>query len=325
LSNHLCMVTTNSPSNCSVSPSAILRTDRGCALERALELIDRVYDIERLLDDNNSLPNIKSYYRQSLIGYLAVQSRAGAIHFAFDGHDFEAQVRIVRDSLQAVHARNVLELGSGLGFNSARLARSAPTTTFTGIDLTPAHVRLARLRGARLGNLSFDQGDMHALRHPEASADVVFAVEAFCYANPLSAAISEVARVVRPGGRFVVIDGFLRRPLHTMQAHEQVAVRLLDVGMAVTRTWTLDDLLATASEHGLMVLRSEDHTNRIRANVNRLARHAGTVFRSPWLAHTLGRALPPLLIRNGITAILAPGVDHLYGYHAVTLQRRHAG
>jgi ubiquinone/menaquinone biosynthesis C-methylase UbiE len=293
------------------------------ALERALETVGRAYDIERLLE-NQSRSSVRAYYRQSLIGYLAVQCRSGAIHFAFDDRDFEAQVRIVRNALHAVEARNVLELGSGLGFNSTRLARTAPATAFTGIDLAPAHVRLARLRGARLRNLSFERGDMHRLRHADSSVDLAFAIEAFCYANPMPAAVREASRVVRPGGRFVVIDGFLRRSFDTMTSQEQTAVRLLDTGMAVTRTWTLHDLVETATRHGFEVLSTEDYTDHVRPNVHRLAHHASTIFKRPPLVRTLDRILPSLLIRNGITAILAPTVDHLYGYHAVTLYRRAA-
>jgi arsenite methyltransferase len=297
------------------------RQSSSTGLERALEAVARVHDIDRLLD-GQSRPNVPAYYRQSLIGYLAVQCRSGAIHFAFDGRDFEAQGCIVQNAIQAIEAKTVLELGSGLGFNSTRLARAMPETSFTGLDLTPAHVRLARLRGARLRNLSFEHGDMHRLRYASNSVDLAFAIEAFCYANPLHLAIREVSRVVRPGGRFVIIDGFLRRSLDTMTTEEQTAVRFLDTGMGVTRTWTLRDLAQTATRHDLELLSTEDHTDRVRPNVHRLAQHARTVFNRPPLARTLDRLLPPLLTRNGITAILAPTVDHLYGYHAVTLLRR---
>jgi ubiquinone/menaquinone biosynthesis C-methylase UbiE len=286
-----------------------------------LEAVGRVHDIDRLLD-GQSRSNVPAYYRQSLIGYLVVQCRSGAIHFAFDGDDFEAQVRIVRNAIQAVEACTVLELGSGLGFNSTRLARAMPEISFTGLDLTPAHVRLARLRGARLRNLSFEHGDMHRLRYADSSVDLAFAIEAFCYANPLHLAIAEASRVVRPGGRLVIIDGFLRRSLDTMTTQEQTAVRLLDTGMAVTRTWTLHDLAQTGTRHDFELLSTEDHTDRIRPNVHRLAQHARAVFNHPRLALALDRLLPPLLVRNGITALLAPSVDHLYGYHAVTLRRR---
>lgn len=291
------------------------------SLKRALDTITRVYDIERVLE-GQARSSVRAYYHQSLIGYLAVHSRSGAIHMAYDGGDFDAQVRIVRSLLQKSRAQSVLELGSGLGFNSSRLARSCPATNFTGIDLTPAHVRLARLRGARLPNLTFQQGDLNKLPYGDETFDLAFAVEAFCYADPLDAGIREARRVLRPGGHLVVIDGFIRQPLDTMTPQERTAVRLCDAGMVVGRTWTLDDLVRAATRQGFKVLHTEDYTSRVLPNLHRLARHAHTVFARPGLARTLHRILPRLLIRNGITAVIAPTIaDHLYGYHTVTLQR----
>jgi SAM-dependent methyltransferase len=177
------------------------------------------------------------------------------------------------------------------------------------------------MRGARLRNLTFEHGDLNNLTHSDESFDAAFAVEAFCYADPLREGIRQAHRVLCPGGRLVIIDGFLRQPLDTMSIQQRTAVRLFDAGMVVTRTWTLDDLIKTATRQGFEVLNTEDHTARVLPNLHRLARHAHAIFSRPSVAHALDRLLPRLLIRNGITAILAPAIDHLYGYHSITLQR----
>ena len=114
-----------------------------------------MYDVDELLAEEIRPESVPAYYRQSLLGYLAVHDRRGAMHFALDGSNFGAQADLVRDSLEEVGARRALELASGTGFNAALLGAALPEIDFLGVDLMPAHVRLSRARTRRLPNVSF--------------------------------------------------------------------------------------------------------------------------------------------------------------------------
>ncbi len=78
----------------------------------------------------------------------------------------------------------------------------------TGIDLTPAMLERASAFAAQkqLDNVAWRQGDVRSLPWPDASFDIVvtrFSLHHF--PDPL-AALREMVRVCRPGGRIVVVD-----------------------------------------------------------------------------------------------------------------------
>jgi ubiquinone/menaquinone biosynthesis C-methylase UbiE len=291
---------------------------------RALTAVERVFGLEVPPASSHRASEVVGYYCQSLAGYLLVHCHRGAVHFALDGDDFAAHARIIADHVRAAEARHVLELASGLGYNALRLARLLPSVRVTGVDITPWHVRLARLRAGAVSRVRFERGDLHRLDFAAHELDAVCAVEGFCYADDLRVALGEIARVLRPGGRFVVIDGFLQRPPGSLRDVERTVIRLIDSAMAVSRTWTLDDLVTAGKELGLSAIATEDLTPRVLANVDRTARVAWRYLDRPRRARALTHVLPPKLIRNSIAGVLLPIAvrSGIYGYHSVVLERR---
>jgi SAM-dependent methyltransferase len=288
----------------------------------ALATIERVFKIETLLESQPRPADPARYYQQSLGLYFLVHCRAGAVHFALDGNDFAAQVDIISHHLRPLRVERVLEIASGTGYNAVRLARMLPGAHLTGLDLTPISVRLARLRARRQRGVRFECGDFHDLPFDRASFDGVCAIEGFCHARDLHTALSEVARVLRPGGRFIAIDGFLAAPLASLAYPEFTAVRLIDSAFAITRTWTLGDFLASARTFGLRPVAVEDLTARVLPNVNRMARIAQYCLVRRRRARAFAHLLPSRVIQNEIAAILLPEAigAGAYGYWAAVLQ-----
>jgi SAM-dependent methyltransferase len=100
----------------------------------------------------------------------------------------------------------VLDLGSGAGHST--LAMAAKAKEATGLDLTPEMVaeaeQLAAQRGVR--NVSYRQGDAAKMPFANGSFDVVTTrYSAHHYADP-QAVLAEAFRVLKPGGRFVMVD-----------------------------------------------------------------------------------------------------------------------
>jgi arsenite methyltransferase len=103
----------------------------------------------------------------------------------------------------------VLDLGSGAGADvliSAR--RVAPGGRAIGLDMTDEMLVLARANAAAAGvdNAEFVKGYIEEIPLPEASVDIVISNCVINLAADKTRVLAEVARVLRPGGRFAVSD-----------------------------------------------------------------------------------------------------------------------
>lgn len=100
----------------------------------------------------------------------------------------------------------VLDVACGPGILACAFARVARHAT--GIDLTPAMLDQARKTQAEQGlaNLTWDAGDVTDLPYSDRSFDIVSCRFAFHHLPDPMAALSEMVRVCRGGGRIVVAD-----------------------------------------------------------------------------------------------------------------------
>jgi SAM-dependent methyltransferase len=99
---------------------------------------------------------------------------------------------------------DVLEIGCGLGTDGAQFAKAG--ANYTGIDLTEAAVDLARRRFeiSRLPG-TFRVADAERLDFPNESFDLVYSHGVLHHTPDTRTAVREVHRVLRPGGRAVVM------------------------------------------------------------------------------------------------------------------------
>jgi trans-aconitate methyltransferase len=94
----------------------------------------------------------------------------------------------------------ILDLGCGDGQLTARLA--ATGAVVTGVDASPAMVAAARSRG-----IAADEAPAEQLPYSEAAFDAVFSNAALHWVRDHDAMMSEVHRVLKPGGRFAAEMG----------------------------------------------------------------------------------------------------------------------
>jgi len=98
----------------------------------------------------------------------------------------------------------VLEVAVGTGRNLPFYPQS---TRLTGVDWSPAMLAIARRRAADLGReADLRQGDAQALDFPDSSFDTVLCVLGLCAIPDDRRAVTEMARVLRPGGRLLLVD-----------------------------------------------------------------------------------------------------------------------
>lgn len=105
----------------------------------------------------------------------------------------------------SLKGKRVLEVSCGHGGGASYLARTFLPASYTGLDLNPAGIRYCQDRH-RVNGLNFIPGDAENLPFEANAFDVVINVEAsHCYPN-FPRFLTEVARVLQPGGSMLYAD-----------------------------------------------------------------------------------------------------------------------
>lgn len=98
----------------------------------------------------------------------------------------------------------VLEIGCGMGTDGAQFAKAG--ANYTGIDLTDAAVELARRRFEVSGlKGEFRIADAERLDFTDESFDLVYSHGVLHHTPDIEAAVREIHRVLKPGGRAIVM------------------------------------------------------------------------------------------------------------------------
>ncbi|HVT14745.1 MAG TPA: methyltransferase domain-containing protein [Thermoanaerobaculia bacterium] len=112
-----------------------------------------------------------------------------------------------RETLRRAGVRasdRLLDIGCGTGALLAAVRGAVPAAAVTGIDLVPAMLAVARRKAAAGPGLA--AADAVRLPFRPCSFDVVVSSSSFHYWHDPRLGLSEIARVLRPGGRVVLTD-----------------------------------------------------------------------------------------------------------------------
>jgi ubiquinone/menaquinone biosynthesis C-methylase UbiE len=188
------------------------------------------------------------------------QSIVEQLERVYQGRDVLRRRALVHEALGARRGERVLDVGCGPGFFVTELLdRVGSDGWVVGLDLSPDMLAVARKRAEGYPNVEFVQSSATPLPLDDGSFDRALSVQVLEYVEDVPAALAELRRVLRPGGRLVVWDvDWSTISWHT--ADEARMARVLDAWDRHLRHRSLPRTLAAQMrDAGLEDVRTEAH------------------------------------------------------------------
>jgi tocopherol O-methyltransferase len=140
----------------------------------------------------------------------------------------------------------ILDAGCGVGGSSIFLAQTYGCHV-TGITLSPKQVQTAQSKAIQAGvqhQTVFQVADYTCTEFPSNTFDVIWGIESVCHAVDKRLFIKEAMRLLKPGGRLIVADGFAKDQPNTLKDQDKMECWL--------KGWGVKALIqANAFEDGL--------------------------------------------------------------------------
>ncbi len=132
---------------------------------------------------------------------------ARRIEAAYLTADVVAQRLAVHDALDVRAGERVLDIGSGPGLLARELAKTVgPEGRLCGVDISDAMIDMARHRCSGQPQCEFENAEACTLPFEDEAFDAVVSTQVYEYVADIPAAMRELHRVVRRGGRACIID-----------------------------------------------------------------------------------------------------------------------
>ncbi len=287
--------------------------DKLILLQKDLEKIDKIINIEKILNEKWQTKTIEKYYQKMDFLYRYFHSKEGAMHFPLffpedKKHHAEGlteQANFVIHQAKKINAKKIIELGCGMGYNVKYIAEKLPEIQSYGLDLSPKHLTFAEKKSKLLSNTNWIIGD---LENPSIKDfDILFAVESFCYTQNLEFTLQNWYNATQKGGKAIIFDVFL--PQTYSQSHKdfQIATQLTAVGFAVKNWWEIELVEKIAIKIGWKVNQITDISATIQRNLQRFGKDTSKLldyYLVTKFFHQIG-ILSSVWLKHCITGILA--------------------
>lgn len=221
---------------------------------------------------------IEQYYDLSQTHYKRVwnleQSRS--LHYGYwdaDTKNFHQALININKILSAKAGINktskVLDAGCGIGGSSLWLAKNIGCNV-AGISLSAKQVATANGLAAKDGLQAiaiFEQKDFTATQYAEESFDIVWAIESVCHAADKSKFIAEAYRLLKKGGKLIMVDFFKQKYL---TGNDAKLIKDWANGWAIDDFETIENFKNFLATQGFQNIEIENATKHIVPSAKRL-------------------------------------------------------
>ncbi|MBU0534836.1 class I SAM-dependent methyltransferase [Patescibacteria group bacterium] len=283
-------------------------------LEEKLKRVKLVFNIDEVISRRTNLDDIKNYYRVNIIPYFLFHNKRDFVHNGisrgkrYSDKDVYEQPKIVEKYIREMGAKRCLELATGKGASSFYLAEIFPNVKFFAINLADGQLEIAKKKARRVDNFFPEEGDYHDLgNYHDNDFDIVFVFEALCHSNDKGKVAKQVYRLLKQGGLFIVIDGYLNKPLGELSETELLAKKLSERGIVVEKFELYDDVKKDIVTKGFQVIYEKNASLLVLPSLYRFEKLSHEVlFRIPLFGKMIVKLLPRDFVNNALSGYLMP-------------------
>lgn len=110
------------------------------------------------------------------------------------------------DLMELTGAETILDVACGTGELERKILERFPRQNIEGIDLSEEMLRQARKKLSNFSHLNWVCADSRHLPFSDNRFDIVISCSAFHYMREPQKVLNEAARVLKPGGKLIIID-----------------------------------------------------------------------------------------------------------------------
>ena len=194
------------------------------------------------------------------------------------------QQRLAMEAIAHLDVRrgdDVIDIACGHGGAAYLLKCSTEAARVSGIDVLPENILLASQMFPRIDGLGFAEGDAQALPMEDQSVERALCCEAAFHFPDKPRFLREASRVLKAGGRLVVVDFVWRSAASRAQRDHELAKHVRSV-------WQWDDLFteeeyrAAGEAAGLRLVREVDWTDRVTRPLQEIFEANIWLAQRPW-------------------------------------------
>lgn len=195
--------------------------------------------------------------------------------------------RLLKLDSEIKQCKKILDAGCGIGGTVVYFAKKFPDIKFTGINIVPDHIEMAKNLAKEkkvLSNTDFFVKDFVDTDLSSNHFDAIYLMESSCYALQKQMLIGEMYRILKPGGILVITDVF-----RTLVELNPVLTNIYD---SFCKGWGLSDLIDI--EEFIFYLEKEGFHNIVNKAVTKHVTRTilrGDVLSIPYLVSMMSKKI----------------------------------